>query len=125
MQVHQASIIAFPTTRTVAEQLSEPEPVPKHNLPVQLTPLIGREQEAASAAALLRRPEVRLLTMIGTAGIGKTRLALQVAADLLDDFADGVSFVSLAPISDPNLVLSTIAQTLGLKEPGNELVAER
>ncbi len=63
--------------------------------------------------------------MIGTAGIGKTRLALQVAADLLDDFADGVSFVSLAPISDPNLVLSTIAQTLGLKVLGNEPVAER
>src|SRR6266516_1183769 len=95
-----------------------------NNLPVQLTPLIGREQEAASAFALLRRPEVRLLTMIGTAGIGKTRLALQVAADLLEDFVDGVYFVSLAPISDPNLVLSTIAQTLGLRVLGNESVAE-
>ncbi len=99
VQVQQASIIAFPTTRVVAEQLSEPEPAPKHHLPVQLTPLIGREQDAASAAALLRKQEVRLLTMSGTAGIGKTRLALQVAADLLEDFADGVYFVSLAPIS--------------------------
>src|SRR5713226_65347 len=125
VQVQQASIIAFPTTRAVAEQLSEPEPAPKHNLPVQLTSLIGREQDAASAVALLRKQEVRLLTMSGTAGIGKTRLALQVAADLLEDFADGVYFVSLAPISDPNLVLATMAQTLGLKVSGNETVAER
>jgi len=125
VQVQQASIIAFPTTRAVAEQLSEPEPAPKHNLPVQLTSLIGREQDAASAVALLRKQEVRLLTMSGTAGIGKTRLALQVATDLLEDFADGVSFVSLAPINDPNLVLPTMAQTLGLKVSGNETIAER
>jgi predicted ATPase/DNA-binding CsgD family transcriptional regulator len=89
-------------------------------LPVQLTPLIGREQEAASAVRLLRRPEVRLLTMCGAAGIGKTRLAIQVAADLLPDFADGVAFVSLAPIHDSTLVLATIAHTLGLTDPGNE-----
>jgi class 3 adenylate cyclase/tetratricopeptide (TPR) repeat protein len=95
-----------------------------NNLPVQLTPLIGREQDVASAVSLLRRPEVRLLTMIGTAGIGKTRLALQVAVDLLEDFVDGVYFVSLAPISDPNLVLTTIAQTLGLRVIGNESIAE-
>src|SRR5258707_1589619 len=124
VQVQQASIIPFPTTHIVAERLREPEPVLKHNLPVQLTPLIGREQDAASAVMLLRRPEVRLLTMIGTAGIGKTRLALQVAADLLEDFPDGVYFVSLAPISDPNLVLATMAQTLSLKVSGNETVAE-
>ena len=124
VQVQQASIIPFPTTRSVAEQLSEPEPAPKHNLPVQLTSLIGREQDTARAVALLRKPEVRLLTMIGTAGIGKTRLAVQVATDLLDDFADGVSFVSLAPIRDPNLVLATIAQILGLKMPGNVSVTE-
>ena len=123
--VQQVSIITFPTTRTGAEQLREPEPVPTHPLPVQLTPLIGREQEAASAAALLRRPEVRLLTLCGAAGIGKTRLAIQVAADLLEDFADGISFVSLAPIHDPTLVLATIAQTLGLNDPGNEPGASR
>jgi predicted ATPase/DNA-binding NarL/FixJ family response regulator len=125
LQAQQASIIAFPTTRTVVEQPREPEPAPKHHLPMQLTPLIGREQEAASAAALLRRPEVRLLTMVGTAGIGKTRLAIQVAADLLPDFTDGVSFVSLAPIRNHNLVLPTVAQTLGLYEPGHEPEASR
>jgi class 3 adenylate cyclase len=104
--------------------LKTPDVYP-NNLPVQLTPLIGREQDVANAVSLLRRPEVRLLTMIGTAGIGKTRLALQVAADLLEDFIDGVYFVSLAPISEPSLVRSTIAQTLGLRVPGNESVAER
>ena len=104
---------------------SLPRPVPKHNLPVQFTSLVGREQDAARAVTLLRRPGVRLLSMIGTAGIGKTRLALQVATDLLDDFTDGVSFVSLAPIRDPELVLATIARTIGLKEQGDEQVADR
>jgi len=89
-----------------------------HNLPAQVTPLIGREQEVATAVDLLRRPEVRELTLTGTGGIGKTRLGLQVAGELLDTFADGVYFVPLAPISEPALVLVTIAQTLGIKETG-------
>ncbi len=89
-------------------------------LPIQLTPLLGREQEEAAVCHLLRRQEVRLLTLTGAGGIGKTRLALQVAADLVDDFADGICFVSLAPISDPELVLPTIAQALDLKEVGEK-----
>jgi predicted ATPase len=96
------------------------EQAPTHNLPAQLTPLIGRVQEVAAACTLLRRPEVRLATFTGTGGIGKTRLALQIAEELLDVFADGVYFVSLAPLSDPELVLPTLTQTLGLKEMGNQ-----
>lgn len=90
-----------------------------HNLPPQLTPLIGREQEVAAVCALLQSPQVRLLTLTGTGGIGKTRLALQVATVLLDDFIDGVYFVSLAAINDPQLVMPTIAQALGLREGGD------
>lgn len=97
---------------------SEPGRTPAHNLPMQLTPLIGREREVAAVCTLMRRLEVRLLTIVGTGGIGKTRLGLHVATDLLDAFSDGVCLVLLAPISDPELVVSTISQTLGVKEVG-------
>jgi predicted ATPase/class 3 adenylate cyclase len=89
-----------------------------NNLPAQPNPLLGREQEAAAASALLRTDGVRLVTLIGPGGTGKTRLGLQVAADLIDDFENGVFLVDLAPITDPNLVLSTIAQALGVRETG-------
>jgi len=91
-----------------------------HNLPMPPTPLVGREQVVEAARLLLQRPEVRLLTFTGTAGVGKTRLALQVATELLDDFADGVCFVPLAPITDPHLVIPTIAHSLGLTETINQ-----
>jgi len=82
------------------------------NLPAQPTPLTGRVQQVASARHLLRNPNVRLLTLTGAPGIGKTRLALQVAAELLPDFAGGVRFVPLALIKDPDLVIPTIAHAL-------------
>lgn len=97
----------------------------RHHLPARLTPLIGREQEVAAACALLRQPGVRLLTLVGTGGVGKTRLGIEVATELVDDFADGVCFVSLAPISAPELVLPTVAQALGLREPGDQSFVER
>src|SRR5439155_10689471 len=80
-----------------------------HNLPIQATPLIGREGEMTAVRDLLTRNEVRLLTLTGPGGTGKTRLGLQVAADLLDPSAgsgldDGAVFVLLASISDPDLV---------------------
>src|SRR5438105_2333580 len=90
-----------------------------HNLPAQLTPLIGRAREIQAVCSLLQHPEVRLVTLTGPGGVGKTRLGLQVATELVDDFADGVCFVPLAPISDPDLVALTLAQALGLKETGD------
>ncbi len=95
-----------------------------HNLPSQLTPLVGREQEVAAVCALLRHPEVRLVTLTGTGGVGKTRLGLEVGTNLLDDFADGVCFVPLAPISDADLVIPTIARALGIKEAGERTLAD-
>src|SRR3989441_6637425 len=87
-----------------------------YNLPVQPTPLIGREREVAAVQQLLLREDVRLLTLTGPGGTGKTRLSLHVAAELSDHFTGGISFVNLAPISDAELVVPAIAQTLDVKE---------
>ena len=94
------------------------------NLPTPTAPLIGRDEEIASVCALFRRDDVRLVTLTGAGGVGKTRLGLQVATDLLDQFSDGVFFVSLAPTSDPTLVLSTIAQALRLRDTGRRPIKE-
>ena len=87
-----------------------------NNLPPQATLLIGRQREVLEARERLSRPEVSLLTLTGPGGTGKTRLAVQVATDLLDEMDDGVVFVHLAPISDPDLVAATIARTLGIQK---------
>jgi predicted ATPase/DNA-binding CsgD family transcriptional regulator len=98
---------------------------PSSTLPTQLTSFIGREQEVAAVSTFLRRDDVRLLTLTGPGGVGKTRLGLQIAAHLEQEFADGVCFVSLAPISETELVVPTIAQALGVKEAGAQPLLAR
>ncbi len=88
------------------------------NLPVFLTPLIGREDDLQVVGARLLRPQVRLLTLTGLPGVGKTRLAVELATRMLETFAQGICFVSLAHISDPQLVVPTIGHTLGQHEDG-------
>ncbi|HET8844191.1 MAG TPA: LuxR C-terminal-related transcriptional regulator [Ktedonobacteraceae bacterium] len=92
--------------------------------PTPLTSFVGREQETAAICELLRRPEVRLVTLTGVGGIGKTRLGLQVAARLGKDFADERCFVSLVDVKDPEFVLPTIGKALGLQETGNQTILD-
>ena len=95
-------------------------PALRHNLPPQLTSFIGREREIEDVKGLLAKS--RLLTLSGSGGSGKTRLALQVAADLIEEYGQGVWLVELAQVSEPGLVPQTIASVLGLKEePGKSL----
>ncbi len=106
----------FPPLKTRASR--------SNNLPVQPTPLIGREHELAAVVQLVRREDVRLVTLTGPGGTGKTRLGLQVALELGDVFLGGIFFVSLATINDPLLVMPTIAQALGIRDgAGQPLLA--
>ena len=115
-RVFQLGINGLPTDFPPLETLN----VRPNNLPVQRDSLIGRERDVAAIVDLLGRPNVGLVTLTGPGGIGKTRLALQVAAERVDDFSDGVWFVDLAPLSEPDLALSTIATVLGVKDVGGQ-----
>jgi predicted ATPase/class 3 adenylate cyclase len=99
-----------------------------NNLPAQATPFIGRDSELRSVKEKLSSPNMRLLTLSGVGGTGKTRLALHAAADMVDEFEHGVFFVPLAALGDPGLVLQAIAQAFGVREaagrPLNELLQE-
>jgi predicted ATPase/DNA-binding XRE family transcriptional regulator len=104
-----------PAASAAAPELAVPEPP---------TPLLGRERELSEIEAFLRDRGVRLLTLTGTGGVGKTRLALQAARGSAGLFPDGVVFVALAPLGDPDLVLPTVAQALGLREAGGQTPRE-
>jgi predicted ATPase/serine/threonine protein kinase len=100
----------------VAAMESEPR---RNNLPVQRTAVIGRERETADLCQLLSRPGIHLVTLTGPGGIGKTRLALQVAGEMADQFRGGVCFVALSAIGERGLIVSAIAQAVGVHETGN------
>jgi predicted ATPase len=90
------------------------------NLPVQRTGFVGREKEVAAAQELLLRQDVRMVTVTGPGGIGKTRLAGQVASGMVEHFPGGIHFVPLASLNDPGLIASVIVQTLGIREAGGQ-----
>jgi predicted ATPase len=113
-RIYQLGDTEFPPLKTLNQT----------NLPVQPTPFLGRERELTDVLELLRRDDVRLLTLTGPGGSGKTRLGLQAAAELVEEYPDGVWFVGLAALTDPALVLPTIAQTLGIREGGSASYAE-
>jgi predicted ATPase len=94
------------------------------NFPVPRTPFVGREKEVGAAKELLLRPDVRLVTITGPGGIGKTRLAVEVAGGLVDIFPGGAHYIPLSPLTDPGLIASVIVQTLGIREAGNQSALE-
>jgi predicted ATPase/DNA-binding winged helix-turn-helix (wHTH) protein len=103
-----------------SEKQAEQSETRRANLPVQRTGFVGREKEVAAAKALLLREDARLVTVTGPGGIGKTRLAVQVATGLVERFPGGTHFVPLASLSDPDLIVSVIVQTLGIREGGSQ-----
>ena len=120
------AFIQFARAETIESSVPWGTPFhPPTNLPAQPTLLIGRDEDVVAIGKRLRRDESRLLTLVGPPGIGKTRLALQVASEALDNFTDEVFFIALAPISDANLVATTIASTLGVPDIGPQTPLER
>ncbi len=109
--------------RLVEGQVRPAAPRP-NNLPLQRTAFIGREPEAATLRQLLSRTDIRLVTLTGPGGIGKTRLALQVAGEVAIEFPAGVCFVPLSAVGDPSLIASTIAQAVGVRETGSQSAQE-
>lgn len=101
---------------TTAVNPSSSRKVPANNLPLQPTPLIGRKEEVDRIAGLLRVKEVRLITLTGPGGTGKTRLAIESASEMRGHFSDGIYLVSLASVTAPNIVASAVSDALGTQE---------
>ncbi len=120
---HEISAKDLSPQLPVTRHPSADKPVPlvqtrPTNLPVQRTGFVGREKEVAAARELLLRQDVRLVTVTGPGGIGKSRLAVQVASSLVERFSGGIHFVPLSPVTDPALIASVVVQTLGIREAG-------
>jgi predicted ATPase/class 3 adenylate cyclase len=113
-KLFQLVIPGLPAEFSPPTTLSQQRPL--LNLPSLSTSFVGRDQEIDTICAQLRRPDVRLLTLIGTAGVGKTRLALQVATTVTDQFEDGICFVALEQYNDAGEVVTAIAQALGVQQ---------
>ncbi len=113
-RIFQLGDEAFPPLRSLNQT----------NLPIQPTPFLGRTLELTEVLAMVRRDDVRMLTLTGPGGSGKTRLGLQAAAELVDAYRDGVWFVSVAALTDPGLLIGTIARALGLREASGETVEQ-
>jgi predicted ATPase/DNA-binding XRE family transcriptional regulator len=112
----RAALLAAARPAVWPEGRSDPASPRSVSVPTPLTRLIGRETEVATLRALLRDDDVRLVTLTGPGGSGKTRLAIAVAVEMGDAFPDGVVFVDLSPLTDPDLVVPAIAAVLGVRE---------
>lgn len=110
-------------TPALSEGSQKPEPFWK--MPPTFTSFIGREQEVDAVRAMLKRPDIRLVSLLGTGGIGKTRLAMEIAMGMRGDFTDGVCCVPLTSISDPTLVVPTISEALDIQESGKRSIIEQ
>lgn len=126
LPAQQRALLQASARPEMAPAPSVPRPMSSiSGIPIAPTPLIGRDQERSRALACLRSSSGRLLTITGASGVGKTRLALQLAEDLSSDFSDGVAFVALAPVRDAALVPEVLGQTFGLPEQVDTPMAEQ
>ncbi len=119
-----SSVVGTAEARQATTEQVAVEGLPSTNLPLELTPLVGRDVEKADVVSLLRRHEIRMVTLTGPGGTGKTRLSLAVASELLPDMEDGVWWVALDAIRDPRLVVSEIAAALEISEGTAPLLDE-
>src|ERR687898_1643931 len=123
LQPEEIFQLCHPELRQDFPPLNTPGHLP-HNLPTHPTPFLGREREVEEVVAFVLRPEVRLVTLTGPGGVGKTRLGMRVAAEVLESFPDGAFLIDLARLTDPDLVASATATALGLREQAGQSLGQ-